>query len=108
MLLTSIFCRLYQKRVQQSNAIRVLQRNGISWMKLRNWQWWRLFTKVKPLLEVTNKEEALHKKEDELRQIQEQMNATQREYVEQKEVLQQVWALLLWLAAISHMLFADG
>lgn len=38
--------RLYQKRVQQSNAIRVLQRNGVAWLKLRNWQWWRLFTKV--------------------------------------------------------------
>ncbi len=38
--------RLYQKRVQQSNAIRVLQRNGLAWLKLRNWQWWRLFTKV--------------------------------------------------------------
>lgn len=44
--------RLYQKRVQQSNAIRVLQRNGLAWLKLRNWQWWRLFTKVKPLLQV--------------------------------------------------------
>ena len=38
--------RLYQKRMQQSNAIRVLQRNGLAWLKLRNWQWWRLFTKV--------------------------------------------------------------
>ncbi len=38
--------RLYHKRVQQSNAIRVLQRNGLAWLKLRNWQWWRLFTKV--------------------------------------------------------------
>lgn len=32
--------------MQQSSAIRVLQRNGLAWMKLRNWQWWRLFTKV--------------------------------------------------------------
>ena len=44
--------RLYQKRVQQSNAIRILQRNGLAWLKLRDWQWWRLYTKVKPLLQV--------------------------------------------------------
>lgn len=49
--------RLCHKRVQQSNAIRILQRNGIAWLKLRNWQWWRLFTKVKPLLQVTNQED---------------------------------------------------
>lgn len=44
--------RFYQRRVEQSNAIRVLQRNGLAWLKLRNWQWWRLYTKVKPLLQV--------------------------------------------------------
>jgi myosin heavy chain 9/10/11/14 len=44
--------RLYQKRIQQSNAIRILQRNGLAWLKLRDWQWWRLYTKVKPLLQV--------------------------------------------------------
>uniref|UniRef100_A0A7E4W5I9 Myosin motor domain-containing protein n=1 Tax=Panagrellus redivivus TaxID=6233 RepID=A0A7E4W5I9_PANRE len=59
--------RLYQRRVDQSNAIRVLQRNGVAWLKLRNWQWWRLYTKVKPLLQVTNQEAVLKAKEEELR-----------------------------------------
>ena len=44
--------RNYQKRVQQLNAIRILQRNCAAYLKLRNWQWWRLYTKVKPLLQV--------------------------------------------------------
>ena len=47
-----IFSRNYQKRVQQLNAIRILQRNCAAYLKLRNWQWWRLYTKVKPLLQV--------------------------------------------------------
>lgn len=47
------FGRNYQKRVQQLNAIRILQRNCAAYLKLRNWQWWRLYTKVKPLLQVT-------------------------------------------------------
>ena len=40
------FHRNYQKRLQQINAIRVIQRNCAAYLKLRNWQWWRLFTKV--------------------------------------------------------------
>ena len=47
-----VFFRNYQKRVQQLNAIRILQRNCAAYLKLRNWQWWRLYTKVKPLLQV--------------------------------------------------------
>uniref|UniRef100_A0AC35UHW0 Myosin motor domain-containing protein n=1 Tax=Rhabditophanes sp. KR3021 TaxID=114890 RepID=A0AC35UHW0_9BILA len=60
----------FKMRFQQSNAIRLLQRNGLSWLKLRNWQWWRLFTKVKPLLQVTNAESELSAKNDELRSAQ--------------------------------------
>ena len=44
--------RNYQKRLQQLSAIRIIQRNCAAYLKLRNWQWWRLFTKVKPLLQV--------------------------------------------------------
>ena len=46
------FSRNYVKRTQQLNAIRILQRNCAAYLKLRNWQWWRLYTKVKPLLQV--------------------------------------------------------
>lgn len=38
--------RNYQKRLQQLNAIRIIQRNCSAYLKLRNWQWWRLYTKV--------------------------------------------------------------
>lgn len=36
----------YEKRTQQLSAIRVLQKNCLNYLKLRNWPWWRLFTKV--------------------------------------------------------------
>lgn len=36
----------YEKRTQQLTAIRVLQKNCLNYLKLRNWPWWRLFTKV--------------------------------------------------------------
>jgi len=61
--------RNFQKRLQQLSAIRIIQRNCAAYLKLRNWQWWRLFTKVKPLLQVTNKEVELNAKEAELKQV---------------------------------------
>ncbi|XP_024223620.1 myosin heavy chain, non-muscle isoform X3 [Bombus impatiens] len=65
--------RNYQKRLQQLNAIRIIQRNCAAYLKLRNWQWWRLYTKVKPLLEVTKQEEKLTQKEDELKQVRDKL-----------------------------------
>ncbi|PSN45224.1 Myosin-11 [Blattella germanica] len=75
------FCRGYlarrnfHKRTQQLNAIRIIQRNCAAYLKLRNWQWWRLYTKVKPLLEVTKQEEKLTQKEDELKQVKEKLDS---------------------------------
>lgn len=40
--------RAFQKRQQQQSALRVMQRNCAAYLKLRHWQWWRLFTKVRP------------------------------------------------------------
>merc|ERR1719264_135069 len=65
--------RNYQKRTQQLNAIRILQRNCAAYLKLRNWQWWRLYTKVKPLLQVTKNDEKVMQKEVELRETKEKL-----------------------------------
>merc|ERR1719331_145151 len=65
--------RNYQKRVQQLNAIRILQRNCAAYLKLRNWQWWRLYTKVKPLLQVTKNDEKVLQKEVELKAVTEKL-----------------------------------
>lgn len=44
----SLARRAFAKRQQQLTAMKVLQRNCAAYLKLRNWQWWRLFTKVGP------------------------------------------------------------
>eukprot|EP00112_Aurelia_sp_Birch-Aquarium-sp1_P013720 Seg2925.2 transcript_id=Seg2925.2/GoldUCD/mRNA.D3Y31 product=Myosin-10 protein_id=Seg2925.2/GoldUCD/D3Y31 len=72
--------RNYKRRIQQLSAIRVIQRNGRSYLKLRNWAWWRLFTKVKPLLNVTRQEDELHQREDELKKVQERFEKVDVEY----------------------------
>uniref|UniRef100_A0A8C6TJ88 Myosin, heavy chain 11a, smooth muscle n=1 Tax=Neogobius melanostomus TaxID=47308 RepID=A0A8C6TJ88_9GOBI len=58
--------KAFAKRQQQLTAMKVIQRNCAAYLKLRNWQWWRLFTKVKPLLQVTRQEEEMGLKEEEL------------------------------------------
>merc|ERR1719323_1319678 len=67
--------RNYQKRVQQLNAIRILQRNCAAYLKLRNWQWWRLYTKVKPLLQVTKNDEKVMQKEQELKEVKDKLES---------------------------------
>ncbi|KAF8772017.1 myosin heavy chain, non-muscle-like isoform X2 [Argiope bruennichi] len=82
--------RNYQKRLQQLSAIRIIQRNCSAYLKLRNWSWWRLYTKVKPLLQVTKQEEKLNEKEDELKQVKEKMEKVEQEAQEVEKKLQQV------------------
>jgi len=74
--------RNYKKRIQQLSAIRVIQRNGRAWLKLRNWQWWRLFTKVKPLLNVTRQEDEMRVKEEEFKKLIDQHDRAQSQYTE--------------------------
>ncbi|XP_055324456.1 myosin heavy chain, non-muscle isoform X1 [Sitodiplosis mosellana] len=81
--------RNYQKRLQQLNAIRIIQRNCAAYLKLRNWQWWRLYTKVKPLLEVTKQEEKLVQKEDELKQVREKLDVLSRDAQDYERKFQQ-------------------
>ncbi|XP_069023009.1 myosin-9-like [Embiotoca jacksoni] len=63
--------KAFTKRTQQLTAMKVIQRNCAAYLKLKNWQWWRLFTKVKPLLQVTRQEEEMVAKEEELIKVKE-------------------------------------
>ncbi|XP_070704559.1 myosin-11-like isoform X1 [Pempheris klunzingeri] len=63
--------KAFSKRQQQLSAMKVIQRNCACYLKLKNWQWWRLFTKVKPLLQVTRQEEEMGQKEEELKAAKE-------------------------------------
>ncbi|XP_067353616.1 myosin-9-like [Channa argus] len=63
--------KAFAKRQQQLTAMKVIQRNCAAYLKLRNWQWWRLFTKVKPLLQVTRQDEEIGVLEEELVKLKE-------------------------------------
>uniref|UniRef100_A0A8C3AF38 Myosin, heavy chain 14, non-muscle n=1 Tax=Cyclopterus lumpus TaxID=8103 RepID=A0A8C3AF38_CYCLU len=70
------------KKQQQLSALRVMQRNCSAYLKLRNWQWWRLFTKVKPLLQVTRQDEEIQVRESELQKAKDNLTQVEQDYTD--------------------------
>ncbi|CAG5897401.1 unnamed protein product [Menidia menidia] len=84
--------KAFAKRQQQLTAMKVIQRNCAAYLKLRNWQWWRLFTKVKPLLQVSRQEEEMQAKDDELTKVKEKHLYAEQQLQEMEEKQQQLSA----------------
>ncbi|XP_042323175.1 myosin-9 [Sceloporus undulatus] len=84
--------KAFAKRQQQLTAMKVLQRNCAAYLKLRNWQWWRLFTKVKPLLQVSRQEEEMLAKEEELVKVKEKQLAAENRLTEMETLQTQLVA----------------
>ncbi|XP_022620726.1 myosin-10 isoform X3 [Seriola dumerili] len=103
--------KAFTKKQQQLSALKVLQRNCAAYLKLRHWQWWRLFTKVKPLLQVTRQEEELQAKDEELIKVKERQLKVENELVEMERKHQQLIEEKNILAEQLHAeteLFADA
>ncbi|XP_039356841.1 myosin-10 isoform X4 [Mauremys reevesii] len=82
--------KAFAKKQQQLSALKVLQRNCAAYLKLRHWQWWRVFTKVKPLLQVTRQEEELQAKDEELLKVKEKQTKVEAELEEMGRKHQQI------------------
>uniref|UniRef100_A0A0R3PLV3 Myosin motor domain-containing protein n=1 Tax=Angiostrongylus costaricensis TaxID=334426 RepID=A0A0R3PLV3_ANGCS len=67
----------FTRRRERTAAIRIIQRNGLACIRLRGWPWWKLFTKVKPLLEITNKDMVIAEKEQQLRSTSERLRRSE-------------------------------
>uniref|UniRef100_A0A4W6FMP3 Myosin, heavy chain 14, non-muscle n=1 Tax=Lates calcarifer TaxID=8187 RepID=A0A4W6FMP3_LATCA len=74
--------KAFLKKQQQLSALRVMQRNCAAYLKLRNWQWWRLFTKVKPLLQVTRQDEEIQVREAELQKAKDKLTRVEQDYTD--------------------------
>ncbi|XP_069135915.1 unconventional myosin-XVIIIa-like isoform X4 [Argopecten irradians] len=66
-------------------AISCIQKNIRKLMLIRDWPWWRLYTKVKPLLDVHRTEEELKSREFELEQMKTKLERIERERNEYKQ-----------------------
>ena len=84
--------RKFNRKKDQLRAIKVIQRNGLSYLKLRNWQWWRLFTKVKPLLQVTKADEVMQQKSDEIEKVTSERNRLDGELADSNKRVEQLYA----------------
>ncbi|XP_077276629.1 myosin heavy chain isoform X3 [Temnothorax americanus] len=61
----------YKKLQEQRLALVVVQRNLRKYLQLRTWPWWKLWQKIKPLLNVTRIEDELAALEEKARKAQE-------------------------------------
>ncbi|KAH3707414.1 hypothetical protein DPMN_066820 [Dreissena polymorpha] len=62
-----------KKLKDQRTALAMIQRNIRKWMVLRNWQWWKLYTKVKSLLNAARAEDEVKKAEEEFAKSKEEL-----------------------------------
>ncbi|XP_077289746.1 myosin heavy chain isoform X34 [Arctopsyche grandis] len=61
----------FKKLQDQRLALQVVQRNLRKYLQLRTWPWWKLWQKVKPLLNVTRVEDEIAKLEEKAAKAQE-------------------------------------
>ncbi|KAI9438540.1 myosin II heavy chain [Lactarius indigo] len=71
--------RQMKKILNRAVAIRTIQKNARIYAELREWPWWQLYTKVRPLLAATRNDAELHKKEAELLLIKERAERDAKE-----------------------------
>ncbi|XP_076340339.1 myosin heavy chain, muscle-like isoform X1 [Tachypleus tridentatus] len=61
-------CKKTFKQLQEQRvALLIIQRNLRKFLQLRNWLWWKLYSKVKPLLSMARIEDELKELEDKLK-----------------------------------------
>ena len=71
--------RQMKKILNRAVAVRTIQRNARVYGELREWPWWQLYTKVRPLLAATRNDEELRKKEMELTLVKERAERDKQE-----------------------------
>ena len=67
-------------------AISCIQKNVKKFMLIRDWAWWRLFTKVQPMLNVHRTEEELQQREIEVEHLKSKLEKIERERNEYKQL----------------------
>ncbi|UZJ52638.1 hypothetical protein CBS101457_001958 [Exobasidium rhododendri] len=71
--------RQMKKILNRAAAVRTIQRNARLYVQLREWPWWQMYSKVRPLLKATRHDEELKRKEVELAFITERADRDLKE-----------------------------
>lgn len=79
------------KLINRTQAVRTIQRNARAYLELRDWPWWSLYVKVRPLLAATKADDELGKKRAELAMAKERAERDEAE----RQRLEELRAVLL-------------
>ncbi|KAJ1353768.1 Myosin tail [Parelaphostrongylus tenuis] len=74
---------LHHRRVLET-AIKCIQKNGKAYMRVREWPWWKLYTKIVPLLAATRSDPSHHECELRVRQLEQQLHLLRVEKTRQE------------------------
>ncbi|XP_021559891.1 unconventional myosin-XVIIIa isoform X3 [Neomonachus schauinslandi] len=69
----------FQKKKIQDLAIRCVQKNIKKNKGVKDWAWWKLFTTVRPLIEVQLSEEQIRNKDEEIQQLRNKLEKVEKE-----------------------------
>ncbi|XP_022251923.1 myosin heavy chain, muscle-like [Limulus polyphemus] len=95
--------KTFKKLQEQRVALLIIQRNLRKFLQLRNWLWWKLYSKVKPLLSMARIEDELKDLENKLKAATEALEKEEKLRkeleVQNVKILQEKNALFLQLDA---------
>nr|XP_036864293.1 unconventional myosin-XVIIIa isoform X16 [Manis javanica] len=69
----------FKKKKIQDLAIRCVQKNIKKNKGVKDWPWWKLFTTVRPLVEVQLSEEQIRSKDEEIQQLRSKLEKVEKE-----------------------------
>ncbi|XP_053786637.1 unconventional myosin-XVIIIa isoform X5 [Desmodus rotundus] len=69
----------FKKKKIQDLAIRCVQKNIKKNKGVKDWPWWKLFTTVRPLIEVQLSEEQIRNKDEEIQQLRSKLEKVEKE-----------------------------
>uniref|UniRef100_A0A0N5B084 Myosin motor domain-containing protein n=1 Tax=Syphacia muris TaxID=451379 RepID=A0A0N5B084_9BILA len=79
-----------KRRIQQLTGLLVVQNNVRQWCTLRTWEWFKLYGRVKPLLQAGKKNEEMENMSEQVKQLEENLA---KEESERKLLETQIQAL---------------
>ncbi|XP_044139596.1 unconventional myosin-XVIIIa isoform X10 [Bufo gargarizans] len=74
----------FKKRKIQELAIRCIQKNIKKNKGVKDWLWWKLFTTVRPLIQVQLTEDQIRGKDEEIQQLKSRLEKVEKERNEQR------------------------
>ncbi|CAL9682431.1 unnamed protein product [Knipowitschia caucasica] len=91
----------YRKLKVQQMAVSCLQRNLRALWAVSPWSWWKLFCRIRPLLDVNMDNERLRAKEDEISALRRRLEKSERE---RNELRQSTYSLETKVTAVTSEL----